>query len=97
MVTDASDNVPEERPSHGGQMLGSLAAALLIVVGVIYAVTARLGPTSIAELRAQEELDEERQEAAEETREADEESDRSDRRRGRGSDRRGNEDRRGRD
>lgn len=50
-----------------GQMLGSLAVALLIVGGVIYAVTARRGPTGKAEQRIQEKLDEQRQEQAEET------------------------------
>lgn len=71
-------------------MLGSLAVALLIVVAVIYAVTARLGPTSIAELRAQEEVEEERQEQAEEAREARaDKRDGSGSRRGRGRDRDG--------
>ena len=47
-------------------MLGSLLVALLIAIGVIYVVTARLGPTSISELRAREELEDERREAADE-------------------------------
>lgn len=98
-MADADNNGPERRHSHGGQMLGSLAVALLIAVGVIYAVTARLGPTSIAQWRAQEELEEERQGEAEEAREerADERDDRSGRRHGRSSDRREDEDRRDRD
>lgn len=81
--------------SHTLQMLGSLAAALLIVTAVIYAVTAKLGPTSLAELRAQEELEEDRQEQAEEER-ADGERDRSSRR-GRNSTGRGDYGRRRRD
>jgi hypothetical protein len=50
----------------GGQLLGSLAAAALIVALAIWAVTARLGPTSIAEREAAEEQAEEAEEAKEE-------------------------------
>ena len=81
-MADADNIVPEKPDSYGGQMLGSLAVALLIVVGVISAVIARLGPTSIAKRRAQEEFEKERQEKAEEERpeHADEEGGRGDRR-----------------
>lgn len=54
------------RGGTGGQLLGSLAAAALIVALAIWAVTARLGPTSIAEREAAEERAEEAQEAKEE-------------------------------
>ncbi len=57
------------KKGHGAQMLGSLAAAVLIVVLAIWAVTARLGPTSIAEQEAAEERQEEAAEAAEERQE----------------------------
>ena len=53
-------------------MLGSLLVAIAIVALVIIAVTARLGPTPIAELEAREdrrEAVEERQEEAAEARE----------------------------
>lgn len=60
----------KRRRSNFSQMVGSLIVALLIVVGVIAAVTARLGPTSIAELRTQEEIAEESAEEAEEAEEA---------------------------
>jgi hypothetical protein len=59
----------DDPPSKGGtgpQLLGSLAVALLIVAVAIWAVTARLGPTSITELEAAEERAEEAGEAAEE-------------------------------
>lgn len=59
------------------QLIGSLLVALAIVAIVILAVTARLGPTSIAEFDAREERREQRLEAleerAEERREAAEE------------------------
>ena len=68
---------PPDRPRHGLQMLGSLVAAVLIVAAAIWAVTARLGPTSIAEIEAAEERQEEaadaEEEAAEEAEEAEEE------------------------
>lgn len=55
------------------QMVASLLVALAIVAVVIVAVTARLGTTSVAELDAQEQRQEQRIEAAEERREAAEE------------------------
>lgn len=71
----------------GRQLLGSLAAAALIVALAIWAVTAKLGPTSIAEREAAEEQAEEaeetQEEAAEEAGEAREESGRNRRRGGR--------------
>jgi uncharacterized membrane-anchored protein YhcB (DUF1043 family) len=51
------------------QVLGSLLVALAIVAVVIGAVTARLGPTSVAELDAREEVRDARLDAAEERRE----------------------------
>lgn len=65
----------------GRQLLGSLAAAALIVALAIWAVTARLGPTGIAGQEAAEERAEEAEEAAEEA----------------GDERGGNRRRRGRD
>lgn len=71
----------------GRQLIGSLAAAALIVALAIWAVTAKLGPTSIAEREAAEEQAEEaeeaREEAAEEAGEVREESGRNRRRGGR--------------
>ena len=64
---------PAPHPRHGLQMLGSLAAALLIVAAAIWAVTARLGPTSIAELEAAEDIAEAEEDAVEEVAEAEEE------------------------
>ncbi len=46
-------------PAHGRQVLASLLVALAIVAVVIVAVTARLGPTSVAERAAVEERQEE--------------------------------------
>ena len=63
---DDTGGPPTGRQGHGLQMLGSLLAAVLIVVAAIWAVTARLGPTSIAELDAAEEREEEAAEAEEE-------------------------------
>jgi Family of unknown function (DUF6529) len=60
------DPMNEERRSHGRQMLGSLLVALTIVAVVIVAVTARLGPTSVAEEEAQTERLEQRLELREE-------------------------------
>ena len=80
----------EEKRKGGGtgaQLLGSLAAAALIVALAVWAVTAKLGPTSIAEREAAEERAEEaeeaKEEAAEEAEEAGEESGRNRRRGGR--------------
>lgn len=76
-----------KKSGTGGQLLGSLAAAALIVALAIWAVTAKLGPTSIAEQEAAEERAEEaeeaREEATEEAGEAREESGRNRRRGGR--------------
>ena len=79
----------EGRPGEGGtgpQLFGSLLAAALIVALAIWAVTARLGPTSIAEREAAdaqaEAAEEAREEAAEAAEEAAEEAGRN-RRRGR--------------
>jgi hypothetical protein len=58
---------------HGRQLLGSLLAAALIVIVAITIVTLKFGPTSAAELEAQEERREQRLEAAEERREAEQE------------------------
>lgn len=60
--------------SQNLQVLGSIALALLIVIGVVAAVTGRLGPTSIAELRAEEEAREDAEEEAEEQAEEAEEA-----------------------
>jgi uncharacterized membrane-anchored protein YhcB (DUF1043 family) len=60
------DRNEAKRSGTTRQLLGSLAAAALIVALAIWAVTARLGPTSIAEREAAEEQAEEAQEAAEE-------------------------------
>ncbi|HEY0027476.1 MAG TPA: hypothetical protein VGC35_06365 [Allosphingosinicella sp.] len=59
----------EKSKGHGAQVLGSLIAAAVIVALAIWAVTARLGPTSIAEGEAAEERQEDAAEAAEEARE----------------------------
>ncbi len=62
----------DEARSHTRQMIASLLVAIAIVAAVIIAVTARLGPTPIAELDAREErleAQEERQEEAAEARE----------------------------
>jgi type II secretory pathway pseudopilin PulG len=55
--------------SHGRQMLGSLVVAAIIVAIAIIAVTAKLGPTSAAELESREELQKQRLEQQEERRE----------------------------
>jgi flagellar biosynthesis/type III secretory pathway M-ring protein FliF/YscJ len=73
-MNDPQSTAPEPKRSHGPQMLGSLAVAVLIVAVAIWAVTARLGPTSIAELEAQEELAEEQEERQEEAAEEAEEA-----------------------
>jgi uncharacterized membrane-anchored protein YhcB (DUF1043 family) len=67
----------EEPISHRRQMLGSLLVAAAIVGIAIVAVTARLGPTSVAEEEARNERLEERvkqQEERLELREAREEA-----------------------
>jgi hypothetical protein len=56
----------DERRRQLIQVLGSLLVGLAIVAVVIVAVTAQLGPTSVAELEAQEEAREAREEAREE-------------------------------
>ena len=55
--------------SHRRQLLGSLIAAVLIVVLAIAVVTLKFGPTSAAELEAREERQDQRLDAAEERRE----------------------------
>jgi hypothetical protein len=60
--------------SHGRQLLGSLLAAVIIVAVAITIVTLHFGPTSAAELEAQEERQQQRLEAEEERREAAEEA-----------------------
>ena len=50
------------------QMIGSLLVAIAIVVVTIVAVTAQLGPTSAAELEAQEERQKQQLEQQEERR-----------------------------
>ena len=78
---------PRKQRSHGLQMIGSLIAALLIVIGTIWAVTARLGPTSIAEREAAEDSADEQADRLEETREEAADEDRGQKRRRRGRDR----------
>lgn len=56
---------PTRKGGTGPQLLGSLAVAALIVAAAIWAVTAKLGPTSIAEQEAAEERAEEAEEAKE--------------------------------
>ena len=51
---------------EGRQVVGSLLVALTIVAVVIIAVTARIGPTSAAELDALEEREKQRTERLEE-------------------------------
>ena len=60
-------------PSHRRQLLGSLFAAVLIVIVAIALVTLKFGATSAAEQEALEERQEQRLEAEEEQREAAEE------------------------
>lgn len=48
------------------QLVGSLLVALAIVAVAIVAVTAKLGPTSVAELEARQERLEQREEIVEE-------------------------------
>ena len=61
--------------SHRRQLLGSLLAAVLIVVFAIILVTLKFGPTSAAELEAREERQDQRLDAAEERREEAEDAD----------------------
>ena len=63
-----------KRAGTGGQLIGSLAGAALVVALALWAVTAKLGPTSIAEQDAAEERAEEAEEAAEEKAEESEEA-----------------------
>jgi hypothetical protein len=58
------------------QMIGSLLVAVAIVAVAVVAVTAKLGPTSAAELDAREERLKERQELLEERLEQREEGER---------------------
>jgi F0F1-type ATP synthase membrane subunit b/b' len=58
-----------ERSSHTIQMLGSLLVAVAIVALTVVAVTAKLGPTSAAELDARDERLKQRLEQREEARE----------------------------
>jgi hypothetical protein len=53
----------DEHASHTRQMLASLLVAIAIVVVVIIVITGKLGPTSIAELEAQEDRIEAREDA----------------------------------
>jgi len=53
----------DESRSHARQMLGSLFVAAAIVAVVIIVVTGKLGPTSIAEIEAQEDRIEAREDA----------------------------------
>ena len=55
-----------ERSTEGRQLAGSLLVALTIVVVVIVAVTARIGPTSTAELEVIKEREKQRTERLEE-------------------------------
>jgi hypothetical protein len=55
-----------ERRSHTRQLVGSLLVAAAIVAIAIVVVTARLGPTSAAELESLEERQQERIELREE-------------------------------
>jgi hypothetical protein len=55
-----------ERRAQLAQVIGSLIGAAVIVAIVLIAVTAELGPTSVAELEAREERQERRLEAREE-------------------------------
>ncbi len=75
-MVDENDKSLDEGRTYAKQVIASLLAAAAIVAIVIVAVTLELGPTSTAELDAQEdvlkekvELQEERREAAEERRE----------------------------
>ena len=56
----------DERRRQLVQLLGSLLVGLAIVAVVIVAVTAQLGPTSVAELEAREDARDARDDAREE-------------------------------
>jgi hypothetical protein len=56
---------PSGKGGTGPQLLGSLAVAALIVALAVWAVTAKLGPTSIADREAAEEQAEDAEETAE--------------------------------
>lgn len=58
--------MPDERRAQRRQMLGSLLVALAIVAVAIAVVTARLGPTSAAELDSRERIEKERTDRLEE-------------------------------
>jgi uncharacterized membrane-anchored protein YhcB (DUF1043 family) len=60
---------PSPRRTHRLQLIGSLVVAGVIVGLAIIAVTAKLGPTSAAELESRQERLEERIDAREERRE----------------------------
>jgi hypothetical protein len=53
----------DERRAHMRQMIGSLLVAVAIVAVIIIVVTGKLGPTSIAEIEAQEDRIEAREDA----------------------------------
>lgn len=80
---EAATGAPDDRPAPATaadargarrrdavQLAGSLAAAALIAVGTVVAVTAKLGTTSVAALEAQEERAKEREDALDERRDA---------------------------
>jgi hypothetical protein len=50
----------DEPRSHARQMIGSLLAAVVIIALAIAVVTAKLGPTSTAELEARQDIAKER-------------------------------------
>jgi hypothetical protein len=73
-MTDApAGRTGKAPPSERTQILGSLVAALVIAAIAIALVTAKLGPTSSAELEAAEDRRDQRIEAVEERAEAEEE------------------------
>ena len=53
----------DESRSHARQMIGSLLAAVVIIAFAIAVVTAKLGPTSTAELEARQDIAKERADA----------------------------------
>jgi hypothetical protein len=55
----------DEPRSHARQMIGSLLAAVVIIALAIAVVTAKLGPTSTAELEARQDIAKERAEERE--------------------------------
>ena len=72
-ATSAATILTDEDRSHTKQLIGSLVVAALIVVVAVLVVTAKFGPTSVAELDAREERQDAREERLEERREAIEE------------------------